>query len=94
MFALCALDIAYNDLYAQKERNCMNCGCYTDKNPLTDYTIGASIEKWCKMKELHLADYKIKLGTKEDIAIVKELRKHSNAIFRIDIIGFGAFGKP
>jgi hypothetical protein len=28
--------------------------------------------------------YKIKLGTHEDIAIVTELRKHTDAIFRID----------
>ncbi|MEY4037879.1 MAG: hypothetical protein RIR67_189, partial [Bacteroidota bacterium] len=52
----------------------------------TDYTIGiASIEKMvAKMEELPWPIYKIKLGTQEDIAIVKELRKHSTAIFRID----------
>jgi L-alanine-DL-glutamate epimerase-like enolase superfamily enzyme len=37
-----------------------------------------------KMQELPWPIYKIKLGTKEDIAIVKELRKHTDAIFRID----------
>ena len=36
------------------------------------------------MQELPWPIYKIKLGTKEDIAIVKELRKHTDAIFRID----------
>ena len=36
------------------------------------------------MKELPWPIYKIKLGTKEDIAIVEELRKHTDAIFRID----------
>jgi L-alanine-DL-glutamate epimerase-like enolase superfamily enzyme len=36
------------------------------------------------MKELPWPIYKIKLGTKDDIKIVTELRKHSNAIFRID----------
>ncbi len=36
------------------------------------------------MKELPWPIYKIKLGTKEDIAIVTELRKHTDAIFRID----------
>lgn len=58
----------------------------TDKNPLTDYTIGiASIEKMVtKMKELPWPIYKIKLGTQEDIEIVTELRKHTDAIFRID----------
>lgn len=37
-----------------------------------------------KMKELPWPIYKIKLGTKEDIAIIKELRKHTDAIFRVD----------
>jgi len=36
------------------------------------------------MKDLPWPIYKIKLGTKNDLQIVKELRKHSNSIFRID----------
>jgi L-alanine-DL-glutamate epimerase-like enolase superfamily enzyme len=88
MFALCALDMAYNDLYARKKgKKLYELWDYTiDKNPLTDYTIGiASIEKMvAKMKELPWPIYKIKLGTKEDIKIVTELRKHTDAIFRID----------
>ena len=88
MFALCALDMAYNDLYArQKGKKLYELWNYTtDSNPLTDYTIGiASIGKMvAKMQELPWPIYKIKLGTKEDIAIVTELRKHTNAIFRID----------
>ena len=88
MFALCALDMAYTDLYARKKgKKLYQLWNYSiAKNPLTDYTIGiASIEKMVsKMKELPWPIYKIKLGTKEDIAIVKELRKHTDAIFRID----------
>ena len=88
MFALCALDMAYTDLYARKKgKKLYELWNYSiAKNPLTDYTIGiASIEKMVsKMKELPWPIYKIKLGTKEDIAIVKELRKHTDAIFRID----------
>jgi len=88
MFALCALDIAYNDLYARKKgRKLYELWGYSiDHNPKTDYTIGIdSIEKMVsKMKEMPWPIYKIKLGTKEDIAIVTELRKHTNAIFRID----------
>lgn len=88
MFALCALDMAYNDLYARKKgKKLYELWDYTiDKNPLTDYTIGiASIEKMvAKMKELPWPIYKIKLGTKEDIEIVTELRKHTDATFRID----------
>ena len=88
LFALCALDIAYNDWYARKEGvKLYELWNYsTENNPLTDYTIGIdSIEKMvAKMQELPWPIYKIKLGTKEDIAIVRELRKHTDAIFRID----------
>lgn len=88
MFALCALDLAYNDLYAkQKGKKLYELWGYNvSNNPLTNYTIGIdSIEKMVsKMKELPWPIYKIKLGTKEDIKIVTELRKHTNAIFRID----------
>ena len=37
-----------------------------------------------KMNELPWPNYKIKLGTKNDIQIVTELRKHTDAVFRID----------
>jgi len=36
------------------------------------------------MKEKPWPIYKIKLGTEEDVSIVRELRKHTKAIFRID----------
>ena len=88
MFALCALDMAYNDLCARKNGKKLYevWGFSTDKNPMTDYTIGIdSIENMvAKMKAFPWPIYKIKLGTKEDIKIVTELRKHSDAIFRID----------
>ena len=88
MFALCALDMAYNDLYAKKKGEKLYdlWGKSPKQNPKTDYTIGIdSIGKMvAKMKEMPWPIYKIKLGTHEDIAIVTELRKHTNAIFRID----------
>ncbi|WP_372745844.1 dipeptide epimerase [Lutibacter sp.] len=88
MFALCALDIAYNDLYARKKG--LKLYEYwqldTANNPKTDYTIGIdSVEKMvAKLKEKPWPIYKIKLGTKEDIKIIEELRKHTNAVFRVD----------
>lgn len=85
---MCALDIAYHDLYARKKQlKLYQLWGYTiDTNPLTDYTIGIdTIEKMIsKMKEKPWPIYKIKLGTPDDIAIVTELRKHTSAIFRID----------
>lgn len=88
LFALCALDNAYNDWYARKKGKKLYelWGYSIDHNPKSDYTIGIdSIEKMVsKMTELPWPIYKIKLGTKEDIAIVTELRKHTDAVFRID----------
>lgn len=88
MFALCALDMAFNDLHAKKNNQKLYevWNFNIDKNPLTDYTIGIdTIPKMIeKMKELPWPIYKIKLGTQNDIKIVTELRKHTNAIFRID----------
>jgi L-alanine-DL-glutamate epimerase-like enolase superfamily enzyme len=54
--------------------------------PQTNYTIGIdTLENMVlKMKKMPFPIYKIKLGTKNDIEIVQELRKHTNAIFRID----------
>lgn len=88
MFSLCALDMAYNDLYAKKKGKKLYelWGNSPLHNPKTDYTIG--IDKMDKMvmklKEMPWPIYKIKLGTKDDIAIVTELRKHTDARFRID----------
>ena len=88
MFALCALDLAYNDLYARKKgKKLYELWDYDiTNNPNTNYTIGIdSIEKMiAKMQETPWPVYKIKLGTKNDIEIVKELRKHTDAVFRID----------
>ncbi len=88
MFALCAVDIAYSDLYAKRNGQKLyeHWQLDIDKNPMTDYTIGIdSVEKMvAKMKELPWPIYKIKLGTKNDIEIVTELRKHTDAVFRID----------
>ena len=87
-FALCALDIAANDLWAKRRRRPLHelWGLDTTKNPITDYTIGIdTVEKMVeKMQETPFPLYKIKLGTKDDIKIVQELRKHTAAVFRVD----------
>jgi len=87
-FAQCALDEAMHDLIAKRAR--MPLYQYwqldTASNPITDYTIGIdTIEKMvAKMQELPWPLYKIKLGTKDDLAIVRELRQHTEALFRVD----------
>ncbi len=87
-FALCAVDQAAWDLYAKKRGKKLYevWGLSIDNNPLTDYTIGidtiAHMVK--KMKEFPWPVYKIKLGTSEDIAIVKALRQETDAVLRVD----------
>lgn len=87
-FLVCALDIAGWDLFGQLKRKQLYdlWSLNITKNPLTDLTIGIDeigimVEK---IKERPWPIYKIKLGTDHDVEIITELRKHTNAIFRID----------
>ncbi len=89
MFALCALDEAANDLWGKQLGKPVHglWGLDMSRAPLSDYTIGIdTIPKMvAKMDEFAgWPIYKIKLGTDEDIAIVRELRKHTDAVFRVD----------
>ncbi len=87
-FAICALDLAANDLYGKL----LNKPLYelwrtsTEKYPTSNYTIGIdTIENMVKkLKEKPWPVYKIKLGTPNDVAIITELRKHTDSIFRVD----------
>ncbi len=87
-FAQCALDMAVWDLYAKlQDKKLYELLGLNPKNiPLTNFTIGiAPIPKMIeKLKELDWPIYKVKLGTDEDIAIIKALREHTKAVFRID----------
>ncbi len=87
-FALCALDLAAHDLYGKLLGKPLYQIWKTkiDRYPITNYTIGIdTMEKMvAKLKETPWPLYKIKLGTPDDVAIVKELRSHTDAIFRID----------
>lgn len=87
-FAICALDLAAHDLYGKLVGKPLHkiWETNTDHYPITNYTIGlGSIEEMVsKMNETPWPIYKIKLGTDNDVAIVKELRQHTDAIFRID----------
>jgi L-alanine-DL-glutamate epimerase-like enolase superfamily enzyme len=88
-FAQCALDQAAHDLWGKL------CGrpvwelwgLRLENLPATDYTIGIdAIEVMVqKMQEFPgWPIYKIKLGTPDDLGIVRELRKHTDAVFRVD----------
>lgn len=87
-FALCALDCAAWDLFAKMKGKKLYevWGLDVSNNIITDYTIGIdSVEKMVeKLKELPFPLYKIKLGTEKDIEIISALRKHTDAVFRVD----------
>ena len=87
-FTLCAINCAYWDFYA-KSQNRTTRGYFiaeSSETPLSDYTIGIDTIEVMKQKILDTPwpIYKIKLGTEHDVEIVSELRKITNAIFRID----------
>jgi L-alanine-DL-glutamate epimerase-like enolase superfamily enzyme len=62
-------------------------GLNRDHNPPSDYTIGIdSIDKMVeKLNEFPgWPIYKIKLGTPRDLEVVRALRQHTSAVFRVD----------
>ncbi|MBN7809702.1 dipeptide epimerase [Algoriphagus sp. H41] len=87
-FAQCALDMAAWDWFAKRKGQKLYEYLNLDPRdiPTTNFTIGIDrVEKMVsKMKEVHWPIYKIKLGTEDDLAIVRELRKYTDAVFRID----------
>ncbi len=87
-FAQCALDEAAYDYYAQKLGKPLYQVWNLDIRtmPQTNYTIGIdTIENMLsKLQEMPWGLYKIKLGTPHDIEIVKTLRQHTQAKFRVD----------
>jgi L-Ala-D/L-Glu epimerase len=87
-FLVCALDIAAWDMFGKLKRQPLWKLWKGDisKNPITDYTIGIdSIEKMvAKLKEKPWPIYKIKVGTADDIGIVKALRENTDAVLRVD----------
>lgn len=87
-FIQCALDVAANDLYGRQKGLPLYqlWGLDSSQQPLSNYTIGISSikEMVSKMEEQPWPVYKIKLGTDHDLEIIRALRKHTNATFRVD----------
>ena len=88
-FLLCAFDCAAHDLYGQLQkkstREILNLELRDDL-PQSSFTIGIGpIEEMkAKIREKPWPIYKIKLGTEDDLAIIKALRKETDAILRVD----------
>lgn len=88
-FALCALDEAAHDLWGKRAGLPVwkLWGLSTDRVPVSNYTIGLdSVERMvAKLNEFPgWPVYKIKLGSTQDLEIVRELRRHTGAVFRVD----------
>ena len=87
-FPLCAIDEAAYDWFGKSKGQPTHAflGSHGGPIPMTDFTVGIdTIEKMVsKMVNFPWPIYKIKLGTSEDLQIVQELRKHTDAIFRVD----------
>ena len=87
-FLVCALDMAGWDIYGKLKRKQLHqlWGLDVTTSPVTDFTIGIdTIENMvAKMKEKPWPIYKIKVGVEGDIDMVTELRKHTDAVFRVD----------
>jgi len=87
-FAQCALDIAMHDLHGKRKGLPLYklWGLELKNLPLSNYTIGIdTVEVMVqKIKEFPWPLYKIKLGTDKDVKIIRELRNHTEAVFRVD----------
>lgn len=88
-FAQCALDQAAHDLWGKRVGQPVFrlWGLDSRSGPVSNYTIGIdTIETMVdKLNEFPgWPIYKIKLGTDEDLEIVRALRRHTDATFRVD----------
>ena len=87
-FARCALDLACWDLYGKLKGKPLYelWGTELRNLPVSNYTLGLDsvAVMVAKMREKPWPIYKIKLGTPDDVGIVKALRNHTDAVFRVD----------
>lgn len=88
-FALCAIDQAAHDLWGKLQGKPVYelWGLTLDRIPQSNYTIGIdAIEKMVeKLREQpDWPIYKIKLGSPDDLAMVRRLREETQAVFRVD----------
>lgn len=88
-FPQCALDVAAHDLWGKLRGAPVwkLWGLGLEDLPASDYTIGIdSIEVMiAKLEEFPgWPVYKIKLGTPQDLEIVRSLREQTDAVFRVD----------
>lgn len=87
-FLVCALDMASWDLYGKLRGKPLHQLWNLDplNAPVCDYTIGIAdtAEMVEKMQQHPWPVYKIKVGVPGDVERVAALRKHTDAVFRVD----------
>ncbi len=88
-FAQCALDQAAHDLWGKRRGQAVYrlWGLSLQQLPVSNYTIGIDTIETMVRKMQEFPDwpiYKIKLGTRHDLEIVRQLRQHTSAVFRVD----------
>ena len=88
-FALAALDAAVHDLWGKTQGlpTYRLWGLELDRLPPSNYTFGIGSQKDTLQVLKEFAGwpiYKIKLDASGDLAVVRELRRHTSAIFRVD----------
>jgi len=88
-FALSALDQAIHDLWGKLRGAPVHrlWGLSVNDLPRSDYTIGLDTPAAMVAKLLEMPGwpiYKIKLGSENDLEIVRQLRQHTDAVFRVD----------
>lgn len=89
LFALSALDMAAHDIHARRSGKSLwqTWGLTWDRVPESSYTLGIDhidqmVAKLHEQPDWNI--YKIKLGTDHDLEIVSQLRRYTNATFRVD----------
>ena len=87
-FLVCALDMAGWDLFGKMRGKPLHELWNTEMEniPGTNFTIGLdTIDNMVgKMRDNPWPAYKVKLGSENDIKIMEELRKHTDAVLRVD----------
>jgi L-alanine-DL-glutamate epimerase-like enolase superfamily enzyme len=90
-FALSAIDCAAHDLFCKLKGRSFSYhhGINYSKYPFTSYTLGIGTleDMKKKIRQVSWPVYKIKLGAPNDLEIIREIRKYTQSLIRVDANG-------
>ncbi len=96
-FALSAIDCAAHDLFCKLKGRSFSYhhGINYSKYPFTSYTLGIGTleDMQKKVSQLSWPVYKIKLGAPNDLEIIREIRKYTKSLLRVDANGGWTIGQ-